>query len=64
MCATSRTCTPGPEADAIVEELLAKGNYQSADKVVFASLQLRNADDPCVPLAPGDGRSAAACQGA
>ena len=52
----SRTYTPGPEADAIVEELLANGNY----KVVLASLQLRNADDPCVPPAPGDGRSAAA----
>jgi putative addiction module CopG family antidote len=42
----SRTYTPGPEADAIVEELLAKGGYGSADEVVRASLQLLQASEP------------------
>jgi putative addiction module CopG family antidote len=42
----SRIYTPGPEADAIVEELLAKGNYLSADEVVRASLQLLQASEP------------------
>jgi putative addiction module CopG family antidote len=36
----SNTYTPGPEADAIVEQLLANGRYSSADEVVRASLQL------------------------
>jgi antitoxin ParD1/3/4 len=42
----SRTYTPGPEADAIVEQLLAKGNYASADEVVRASLQLLQGSEP------------------
>jgi putative addiction module CopG family antidote len=42
----SRTYTPGPEADAIVEQLLAKGNYGSADEVVRASLQLLQTSEP------------------
>ncbi|MFZ1105509.1 MAG: type II toxin-antitoxin system ParD family antitoxin, partial [Hyphomicrobiaceae bacterium] len=42
----SRTYTPGPEADAIVEQLLATGNYRSADEVVRASLQLLQASEP------------------
>ncbi|MFZ1103900.1 MAG: type II toxin-antitoxin system ParD family antitoxin, partial [Hyphomicrobiaceae bacterium] len=40
------TYTPGPEADAIVEQLLATGNYRSADEVVRASLQLLEASEP------------------
>jgi putative addiction module CopG family antidote len=36
----ARTYTPGPEADAIVDELLAKGHYSSADEVVRIGLQL------------------------
>jgi antitoxin ParD1/3/4 len=36
----SKTYTPGPEADVIVERQLAKGNYGTADEVVRASLQL------------------------
>jgi antitoxin ParD1/3/4 len=35
----SKTYTPGPEADVIVERQLAKGNYGTADEVVRASLQ-------------------------
>jgi len=42
----SRTYTPGPEADAIVEQLLATGNYPSADEIVLASLQLLQASEP------------------
>jgi antitoxin ParD1/3/4 len=42
----SRTYTPGPEADAIVEQLLANGHYSSADEVVRASLQLLHASEP------------------
>ena len=42
----SRTYTPGPEADAIVEQLLARGNYPGADKIVLASLQLLQASEP------------------
>jgi len=42
----SRTYTPGPEADAIVEQLLAKGNYGSAEEVVRAGLQLLQASEP------------------
>lgn len=41
----SKTYTPGPEADAIVEELLGKGNYPSADEVVRASLLLLQASE-------------------
>ena len=36
----SRTYTPGPEADAIVDRQLASGNFRSADEVVRAGLQL------------------------
>src|SRR5262245_13270644 len=36
----TKTYTPGPEADAIVEQQLATGNYGSADEVVRAGLQL------------------------
>jgi putative addiction module CopG family antidote len=36
----ARTYTPGPEADAIVEQQLAKGCYRSADEVVRVGLQL------------------------
>ena len=36
----SKTYTPGPEADAIVEQQLATGNYGSADEVVRAGLKL------------------------
>jgi antitoxin ParD1/3/4 len=36
----SRTYTPGPEADGIVERQLAKGTYRDADEVVRAGLQL------------------------
>ncbi len=36
----SKTYTPGPEADVIVERQLATGNYRSADEVVRAGLQL------------------------
>jgi putative addiction module CopG family antidote len=36
----TRTYTPGPEADAIVEQQLAKGYYSSADEVVRVGLQL------------------------
>ena len=36
----SRTYTPGPEADAIVDQQLASGNFRSADEVVRAGLQL------------------------
>jgi putative addiction module CopG family antidote len=42
----TRTYTPGPEADAIVEQLLASGHYSSADDVVRASLQLLQASEP------------------
>lgn len=35
-----RTYTPGPEADAIVQQQLAKGYYSSADEVVRVGLQL------------------------
>jgi putative addiction module CopG family antidote len=40
MIMMSKTYTPGPEADAIVERQLAKGGYGSADEVVRAGLQL------------------------
>jgi putative addiction module CopG family antidote len=36
----AKTYTPGPEADAIVDQLLAKGCYRSADEVVRVGLQL------------------------
>lgn len=36
----ARTYTPGPEADAIVEQQLAKGHYSGADEVVRVGLQL------------------------
>ena len=36
----SRSYTPGPEADAIVDQQLASGNFRSADEVVRAGLQL------------------------
>jgi antitoxin ParD1/3/4 len=42
----SRTYTPGPEADAIVEQLLAKGGYRSAEEVVRAGLQLLQVSEP------------------
>jgi antitoxin ParD1/3/4 len=42
----SRTYTPGPEADAIVEQLLATGHYRSADEIVRASLGLLQASEP------------------
>jgi putative addiction module CopG family antidote len=42
----SRVYTPGPEADAIVEQLLADGHYRSADEVVRAGLQLLQASEP------------------
>jgi putative addiction module CopG family antidote len=42
----SKTYTPGPEADAIVAELLATGRYSSADEVVRASLQLLQGSEP------------------
>lgn len=42
----SRTYTPGPEADAIVEQLLATGHYRSADEIVRASLELFQASEP------------------
>ena len=41
----ARTYTPGPAADAIVERLLAKGHYSSADEVVRACLQLLQRHD-------------------
>jgi putative addiction module CopG family antidote len=41
----SKTYTPGPEADAIVEQLLAKGNFRSADEIVRASLELLQASE-------------------
>jgi len=42
----TKTYTPGPDADSIVEQLLAKGHYSSADEVVRASLQLLQASEP------------------
>ncbi len=42
----SKTYSPGPEADAIVEQLLANGRYNSADEVVRSSLQLLQASEP------------------
>jgi putative addiction module CopG family antidote len=42
----TKTYTPGPEADAIVEQLLANGRYSSADEVVRASLRLLQASEP------------------
>jgi Arc/MetJ-type ribon-helix-helix transcriptional regulator len=41
----SRIYTPGPEADAIVEQQLAKGHCLSADEVVRAGLQLLQASE-------------------
>jgi putative addiction module CopG family antidote len=35
-----RTYTPGPEADAIIEQQLAKGHYSDADEVVRIGLEL------------------------
>jgi putative addiction module CopG family antidote len=42
----TKTYTPGPEADAIVEQLLANGHYSSADEVVRTSLQLLQTSEP------------------
>jgi putative addiction module CopG family antidote len=42
----TKTYTPGPEADVIVERQLAKGNYASADEVVRASLRLLEEHHP------------------
>jgi Arc/MetJ-type ribon-helix-helix transcriptional regulator len=39
-CVMPTTYTPGPEADAIVDQLLAKGLYSSPDDVVRAAIQL------------------------
>jgi len=36
----TRIYTPGPEADAIVDRLLANGHFSSADQVVRAALEL------------------------
>jgi putative addiction module CopG family antidote len=36
---------PGPEADAIVDELLALGRYQTAEEVVRAALELLSRQD-------------------
>jgi antitoxin ParD1/3/4 len=41
----SKTYTPGPEADVIVERQLATGNYASPDEVVRAGLQLLEESD-------------------
>ena len=50
----SRTYTPGPEADAIVEQLLARGNYPGADEIVLASLQLLQASEPESEVGAGE----------
>jgi antitoxin ParD1/3/4 len=42
----SKTYTPGPEADAIVEQLLVTGHYRSADEIMRAGLQLLQASEP------------------
>jgi putative addiction module CopG family antidote len=42
----SKTYTPDPEADVIVEQLLATGCYSGADEVVRAGLQLLQASAP------------------
>ena len=42
----SKTYTPGPEADVIVEQLLATGHYHSADEIMLAGLQLLHASEP------------------
>jgi putative addiction module CopG family antidote len=36
---------PGPESDALVDQLLATGRYGSADEVVLACLQLLQRHD-------------------
>jgi len=36
----SKTYSPGPEADAIIERQLAKGNYGTPDEVVRAGVRL------------------------
>jgi antitoxin ParD1/3/4 len=41
----SKTYTPGPQADVIIERQLAKGNYGSADEVVRAGVQLLEQHD-------------------
>jgi Arc/MetJ-type ribon-helix-helix transcriptional regulator len=55
-----RTYTPGPEADAIVDQLLAKGHYSSADEVARAALQLlwRHEVELAELLRRGDERTA------
>ena len=57
----ARTYTPGPEADAIVDQLLATGRFSSADAVVRAGLELLRKHDLEVNelLRLGDARSAA-----
>jgi Arc/MetJ-type ribon-helix-helix transcriptional regulator len=53
--------TPGPEADAIVDRLLATGHFNSADEVVRAGLELLRKHDVEVDelLRLGDARIAA-----
>jgi putative addiction module CopG family antidote len=36
----SKTYTPGPEADAIIERQVANGNFASADEAVRAGVRL------------------------
>ena len=40
-----RTYTPGPEADAVVDQLLAMGRYGSPDEVVRACIDLLQRHD-------------------
>ena len=41
----SKTYSPGPEADAIIERQLAKGTYGTADEVVRAGVRLLDEQD-------------------
>jgi hypothetical protein len=59
----SKTYSPGLEADVIVEQQLAKGNYASADEVVRAGSardvrRLSFHEDPAPPISPAAASSA------
>jgi antitoxin ParD1/3/4 len=41
----SKTYTPGPEADAIIERQVAKGNFATPDEAVRAGIALLEAQD-------------------
>jgi putative addiction module CopG family antidote len=41
----SKTYTPGPEVDAIVDRQLAKGNFATGDEVVRAGVALLEAQE-------------------